>query len=127
MSKPVDHSLQDPPKLPFEPLIQRNAVITEQPWVRWLLTAAALLFLAGFLLLPLVAVFVEALRNGLGTYVDAIKDPDALSAIELTLTVAAIAVPLNTLFGVCAAWAITKHTFRGKQFLITLIDLPFSV
>jgi len=124
---PIDHSLQDPPKLPFEPLIQRNAVITEQPWVRWLLITTALLFLAGFLLLPLVAVFVEALRNGLGTYVDAVKDPDALSAIKLTLIVAAIAVPLNMLFGVAAAWAVTKHTFRGKQFLITLIDLPFSV
>lgn len=127
MTQPIDHSLQDPPKLPFEPLIQRNAVITEQPWVRWLLITAALLFLAGFLLLPLVAVFVEALRNGFGTYVEAIKDPDALSAIKLTLIVAAIAVPLNMLFGVAAAWAVTKHQFRGKQFLITLIDLPFSV
>jgi sulfate transport system permease protein len=127
MSKPVDHSLQDPPKLPFEPLIQRNAVITEQPWVRWLLTALALIFLGGFLLLPLVAVFAEALRNGLGTYLEAIEDPDARAAIELTLTVAVIAVPLNTLFGICAAWAITKHSFPGKQFLITLIDLPFSV
>jgi sulfate transport system permease protein len=97
---PIDHSLQDPPKLPFEPLIQRNAVITEQPWVRWLLITTALLFLAGFLLLPLVAVFVEALRNGFGTYLEAVKDPDALSAIKLTLIVAAIAVPLNMLFGV---------------------------
>ena len=79
----IDHSLQDPPKLPFEPLIQRNAVITEQPWVRWTLIAIALTFLAGFLLLPLVAVFVEALRNGVGTYVDAVKDPDALAATEL--------------------------------------------
>jgi len=127
MTQPVDHSLQDPPKLPFEPLIQRNAVITEQPWVRWLLIALALTFLAGFLLLPLVAVFVEALRNGVGTYLEAVRDTDALAAIELTVTVALIAVPLNTIFGVCAAWAITKHSFRGKQFLITLIDLPFSV
>lgn len=127
MSTRLDHSLQDPPKLPFEPLIQRNAVITEQPWVRWLLTAIALIFLSGFLLLPLIAVFVEALRNGFGTYVEAVKDPDALSAIKLTLLVAAIAVPLNLVFGVCAAWAVTKYQFRGKQFLITLIDLPFSV
>jgi sulfate/thiosulfate transport system permease protein len=127
MTQPIDHSLQDPPKLPFEPLIQRNAVITEQPWVRWLLTTLALLFLAGFLLLPLVAVFAEALRNGFGTYVEAISEPDALAAVKLTLTVAAIAVPLNMLFGVCAAWAVTKYQFRGKQFLITLIDLPFSV
>ncbi len=126
-TRKIDHSLQDPPKLPFEPLIQRNAVITEQPWVRWLLIATALLFLAGFLLLPFVAVFVEALRHGFGTYLEAVKDPDALSAIRLTLLVAAIAVPLNMVFGVCAAWAVTKHGFRGKQFLITLIDLPFSV
>lgn len=118
---------QDPPKLPFEPLIQRNAVITEQVWVRWLLTGTALLFLACFLLLPFVAVFVEALRNGFGTYVEAVREPDALAAIELTLLVAAIAVPLNLLFGVAAAWAVTKYSFRGKQFLITLIDLPFSV
>ena len=123
----TDHTLLDPPKLPFEPLMQRNAAITEQPWVRWLLTTIALLFLAGFLLLPLVAVFAEALRNGFGTYVEALTEPDALAAIRLTLTVAAIAVPLNMLFGVCAAWAVTKHQFRGKQFLITLIDLPFSV
>ena len=127
MTQPIDHSLQDPPNLPFEPLIQRNAVITEQPWVRWLLIALALIFLAAFLLLPLVAVFVEALRNGVGTYLEAVKDPDALDAIGLTVTVALIAVPLNTFFGVCAAWAITKHSFRGKQFLVTLIDLPFSV
>ncbi|MGQ0699186.1 MAG: sulfate ABC transporter permease subunit CysW [Panacagrimonas sp.] len=127
MTTPFDHTLQDPPKLPFEPLIQRNAVITEQPWVRWLLITIALIFLAGFLLLPLVAVFVEALRNGFGTYIEAVKDPDALAAIRLTLLVAAIAVPLNMLFGVAAAWAVTKHNFWGKQFLITLIDLPFSV
>jgi sulfate transport system permease protein len=127
MTDRIDHSLQDPPKLPFEPLIQRNAVITEQPWVRWLLTSVALLFLVGFLLMPLIAVFAEALRNGFGTYLTAIREPDALAAIRLTLLVAAIAVPLNMVFGVAAAWAVTKHSFRGKQFLITLIDLPFSV
>ncbi|MGQ0503060.1 MAG: sulfate ABC transporter permease subunit CysW [Panacagrimonas sp.] len=127
MTQAPTATLKDPPKLPFEPLIQRNATITETPWVRRLLIAVALTFLAGFLLLPLVAVFVEALRNGLGTYVDAVKDPDALSAIALTLTVSAIAVPLNVVFGVCAAWAVTKHQFRARQFLITLIDLPFSV
>lgn len=127
MTGPLNPSLQDSPKLPFEPLIRRNAVITEQPWVRWLLTAIALVFLAGFLLLPLVSVFAEALRNGFGTYLEAIREPDALAAIRLTLLVAAIAVPLNLVFGLAAAWAITKHSFRGKQFLITLIDLPFSV
>lgn len=123
----TDHTLQDPPQLPFEPLIQRNAAITEARWVRWTLTAVALVFLSGFLLLPLVSVFAEALRNGFGTYVDALKEPDALAAIQLTLTVCLIAVPLNVVFGVVAAWAITKHQFRGKQLLITLIDLPFSV
>ena len=127
MTQTVDPSPQDPPKLPFRPRIRRNAVVTEQPWVRWLLTAVALVFLAGFLLLPLVSVFAEALRNGFGTYLEAIREPDALAAIELTLLVAAIAVPLNLVFGVAAAWAVTKHAFRGKQFLITLIDLPFSV
>jgi len=123
----VDHSLLDPPKLPFEPLIERNAVITEQPWVRWLLTALALVFLSAFLLLPLVSVFVEALRGGVHAYFAAFKEPDALAAIKLTLLTAAIAVPLNLVFGICAAWAIAKFEFRGKQILITLIDLPFSV
>jgi sulfate transport system permease protein len=127
MSQPIDHSLLDPPQLPFEPLIQRNAVITEQPWVRGLLIASALLFLAGFLFLPLVAVFAEALRNGLGVYLEALREPDALAAIRLTLLVAAIAVPLNLVFGVAAAWAVAKFEFRGKAFLTTLIDLPFSV
>lgn len=123
----VDHSIQDPPPLPFEPLVARNSTITESRWVRRLLTILTLVFLAGFLLLPLVAVFAEALRNGFGTYVEALSEPDALAAIRLTLMVSAIAVPLNVIFGVVAAWVITKHSFAGKQFLITLIDLPFSV
>ncbi len=127
MTRPIDHTLQDLPKLPFEPLMQRNAVVTEQPWVRWLLTAAALAFLLFFLFLPLLAVFVEALRQGFGTYLQALTDPDALSAIRLTLTAAFFAVALNLVFGVSAAWAVTKFEFRGKQLLITLIDLPFSV
>ena len=127
MSMPPDHTLLDPPKLPFEPLIQKNAVITEQPWVRWLLTALALVFLSLFLLLPLVTVFVEALGKGLETYLAAISEADAWAAIKLTLLAAAIAVPLNLVFGVAAAWAVTKFEFRGKAFLITLIDLPFSV
>ncbi len=127
MTQHTDHSLLDPPKLPFEPLLQRNAVVTEQPWVRWLLTAAALAFLGFFLLLPLVGVFTEALRHGLGVYRDALMDPDALDAVRLTLLVAAIAVPLNLVFGVAAAWAIAKFEFRGKTLLTTLIDLPFSV
>ena len=90
-------------------------------------SALALAFFALFLLLPLVAVFVEALAQGLGVYFAALVEPDALSAIRLTLLAAAIAVPLNLVFGVAAAWAIAKFEFRGKQLLITLIDLPFSV
>ena len=107
--------------------MQRNVVVTEQPWVRWLLTASALSFLAFFLLLPLVAVFTEALRNGFGVYIESLREPDAIAAIKLTLITAAIAVPLNLVFGVAAAWAVTKFEFPGKAFLITLIDLPFSV
>ncbi len=127
MNQATDHSLLDPPQLPFEPLLQRNAVVTEQPWVRWLLTAGALAFLGFFLLLPLVGVFTEALRHGLGVYWQALTDSDALDAVRLTLLVAAIAVPLNLVFGVAAAWAIAKFEFRGKTLLTTLIDLPFSV
>ncbi len=127
MSPRIDHSLQDAPRLPFEPLMQRNVVVTEQPWVRWLLTASALSFLAFFLLLPLVAVFTEALRNGFGVYLESLREADAVAAIKLTLITAAIAVPLNLVFGVAAAWAVTKFEFAGKSLLITLIDLPFSV
>jgi len=127
MSKMVDHSLEDLPKLPFEPLMQRNVVITEQPWVRWLLTGAALLFLVFFLLLPLLAVFVEALRKGLAAYVQALITPDALAAIRLTLLAAFFAVIFNLVLGLAASWAIAKFEFRGKQLLLTLIDLPFSV
>ena len=127
MSPRIDHSLQDAPRLPFEPLMQRNVVVTEQPWVRWLLTASALSFLAFFLLLPLVAVFTEALRGGFGVYLESLREADAVAAIKLTLITAAIAVPLNLVFGVAAAWAVTKFEFAGKSLLITLIDLPFSV
>jgi len=95
--------------------------------VRWTLCTIALAFLTFFLFLPLVAVFVEAFRKGVGTYVAAFTNPDALAAIRLTLLTAAIAVPANTLFGLAAAWAITKFRFRGKSLLITLIDLPLAV
>ncbi|MCA1971582.1 MAG: sulfate ABC transporter permease subunit CysW [Caenispirillum sp.] len=100
---------------------------TESPLVRRLLCAAAFVFLLVFLLLPLVAVFVEALRGGVGTYLATLAEPDAVAAIELTLLVAVISVPLNLVFGVSAAWAIAKFQFKGKSLLITLIDLPFSV
>lgn len=96
-------------------------------WVRWILTGLALIFLSLFLLLPLVAVFFEALKKGWEVYLTAITEPDALAAIQLTLIAAAIAVPLNLVFGIAAAWAIAKFEFRGKSILISLIDLPFSV
>lgn len=105
----------------------QRPVTTEAPWVRRALIALALVFLALVLFLPLVAVFVEALRNGVSSYLSAITEPDALQAMRLTLTIAAIAVPLNLVFGVAAAWAIAKFEFRGKALLITVIDLPFSV
>jgi sulfate transport system permease protein len=107
-------------------LVQRSAR-TEAPWVRWLLTAVALAFLALFLVLPLVTVFAEALAKGFGLFWAALADPVTLSSIRLTLLVAAIAVPVNMVFGIAAAWAITKFEFRGKSVLVTLIDLPFSV
>jgi sulfate transport system permease protein len=101
--------------------------LTEPTLIRWLLTAVALGFLLLFLAVPLVAVFTEAFRLGWSAYVNAVKEPDAMSALMLTLTAAAIAVPANLIFGVAAAWAIGKFQFRGKQLLITLIDLPFAV
>ncbi|MBE7941026.1 MULTISPECIES: sulfate ABC transporter permease subunit CysW [Ramlibacter] len=108
-------------------LASRRVATTEAPWVRWTLTAIALGFLLLFLLLPLAAVFTEALRKGLDAYLDSLKEPDAWSAIRLTLLTALIAVPLNLVFGVAAAWCIAKYEFRGKAFLTTLVDLPFSV
>ncbi|EHH03333.1 sulfate ABC transporter permease subunit CysW [Agrobacterium tumefaciens] len=89
--------------------------------------AIAFVFLAAFLVLPLISVFFEAFRKGAESFWEAIVEPDALSAIRLTLLVAAISVPLNLIFGVAAAWAIAKFEFKGKAFLITLIDLPFSI
>ena len=106
---------------------EARAATRETPVVKWLILGTALTFFAVFLLMPLIAVFVEALRKGWETYVTALVDPDALSALRLTLLAAAIALPLNLVFGVCAAWAIARFEFRGKHFLITLIDLPFSV
>ena len=101
--------------------------LRDPAWLRLTLLALALGFLALFVLLPLLTVFVEALRRGIGPYFDALADPDALSAIRLTLLVAGIAVPVNLVFGVIAAWTVTKFEFTGKSLLITLIDLPFSV
>ena len=104
-----------------------RAATTEPVWVKWTLIGAALAFLSFFLFVPLAIVFYEALRKGFGVYLAAITDPDALSAIKLTLIAAGIAVPMNLVFGVAAAWCIAKFEFRGKNVLLTLIDLPFSV
>jgi sulfate/thiosulfate transport system permease protein len=109
------------------PMRSYRAATTEPAFVRWLLIGLTLGFLAIFLLLPLIAVFLQAFAGGVKTYLAALSDPDAIAAIKLTLITAAFAVLLNTLFGIAAAWAIAKFEFRGKNLLITLIDLPFSV
>jgi sulfate/thiosulfate transport system permease protein len=101
--------------------------VTDTWPLRWFLIAVALAFLTLFVGLPVITVFVEAFRNGAGAYVAAIKDPDTLSAIKLTLLTAGISVPLNVIFGVAASWLISKYRFPGKSALLTLIDLPFSV
>ena len=107
--------------------MSRSTSTTEPAWMRWLLIVLALGFLLLNLALPLAAVFFEAFRKGWDAYVAGIVEPDAIAAMKLTLLVAAIAVPLNIVFGISAAWAITKFEFRFKSLLITLIDLPFSV
>ena len=109
------------------PLVRRHAATTEPVWVQVLLVLCALGFLLSFLLLPLALVFVEALRGGWTAFVAAVSEADALAAVKLTLLVTGIVVPLNLVFGVAAAWAVSKHEFRGKRWLVTLIDLPFAV
>jgi sulfate transport system permease protein len=99
----------------------------ESRLVRWVLIGTTLLFLALVLLLPLAIVFTQALAKGLPAYLEAIREPDAMSAAKLTLLIAGIAVPMNLVFGIAAAWCISKFEFRGKNLLITLIDLPFAV
>ena len=99
----------------------------DAPWARRLLISAALLFLAAFLLVPAAAVIWEALRGGVELWLKAVTEPDAWAAIRLTLLVAAIAVPLNTLFGLAAAWSLTRFRYRGQALLLSLIDLPFAV
>ena len=100
---------------------------TEAPWVRYLLIALSVIILGFFLLLPLITVFVQALQLGFGAALATFGDTDAIAAISLTLLVAAIAVPLNVVFGIAAAWAIAKYRFKGRALLISLIALPFSV
>jgi sulfate transport system permease protein len=105
-----------------------RAVVAQKPkGAAWLIVGAAVLWMGLTILLPLATVFIEAFRHGVGAYFEAIKDPDALAAIRLTLQVAVVAVPLNAIFGLAAAWLISKFEFRGKGLLLTLIDLPFSL
>ncbi|WP_136607980.1 sulfate ABC transporter permease subunit CysW [Paenibacillus dokdonensis] len=107
--------------------VQASQAATEARWVKWLLIGVAGLVLLWLIVLPLAVVLTQALKKGWDVYISALSDPDALSALKLTLLVALITVPLNTIFGVAAAWAITKFKFKGKGVLITLIDLPFAV
>ncbi|QQR41094.1 sulfate ABC transporter permease subunit CysW [Devosia rhizoryzae] len=107
--------------------VRRSSPTSEPIAVRWALILVGLAFMALFIVLPMVAVFSEAFRQGFGPFWQSLQQPDAQSAIRLTLLVAAIAVPLNVIFGIAASWAIAKFEFKGKAFLITLIDLPFSV
>lgn len=113
--------------LPLAAGVRRKEATDEPAWIRRTLIGVALTFLTLFLFVPLISVFYEALKKGTDVYLAAITEPDAVDAIKLTLTAAAIAVPLNLIFGLAAAWAIAKFEFRGKNLLITLIDLPFSV
>lgn len=106
---------------------KRKTAIGEGPRTRAVLITVALLFLGLMLIAPLIVVFIEAFSRGIGVFIDALMMPDTMSALQLTLLVAAIAVPANLVFGVAAAWAITKFDFKGKAFLLTLIDLPFAV
>ncbi|MCS0581233.1 sulfate ABC transporter permease subunit CysW [Massilia pinisoli] len=126
MSAVLDNHLKD--KAAVAAHAPRKATNTLEPgWVRYALIAVALVFLTLFLFVPLVAVFTEALKKGWDTYKESVLDPDALSAIRLTFIAAGIAVPLNLVFGVAAAWTIAKFDFPGKSILLSLIDLPFSV
>jgi sulfate/thiosulfate transport system permease protein len=126
MSAVLDNHLKD--KAAAVANAPRKATNTLEPgWVRYALIAVALVFLTLFLFVPLVAVFTEALKKGWDVYKESVLDPDALSAIKLTFIAAGIAVPLNLVFGVAAAWTIAKFDFPGKSILLSLIDLPFSV
>lgn len=107
--------------------LNTQPALSEPTWIRRLFIGGAAIFLGLFIFLPLLLVFIEALAKGVGTYADALSRPDAVAAIRLSLLVAAIAVPINTLFGISAAWLLAKFRFRGRTALITLIDLPFSV
>jgi len=107
--------------------MSNRRAVGEKAWVRWFLVGLALGYIGLFLVLPLASVYAEALAKGIAPFLAAVVDPDALAAIRLTLLVAAIAVPCNAVFGLCASWAVAKFDFPGKSLLVTLIDLPFSV
>ena len=107
--------------------LQSRDATREPTWVRYTLITIALLFFLSCLILPLILVFVEAFKQGVGVYAQALVHPDTLSAVKLTLLTAVIAVPLNVVFGVAAAWCVAKFNFRGKSILTTIIDMPFSV
>ncbi|NHC39009.1 sulfate ABC transporter permease subunit CysW [Bacillus sp. MM2020_1] len=109
------------------PPLQTTASNSEPRLVRWVLITLALAFLGLFLVLPLVAIFIKAFDKGIAVFLEAISNPDALSAIKLTLIITLITVPLNAIFGIAAAWAVTKFNFKGKSLLITIIDLPFAI
>lgn len=120
--------MADPEIKSYEPVHEnQSSAVTENAVARGLLMTAAFAFLAIFLLLPLIIVFQQAFAKGVGTYLSSLNDHDTVAAIRLTLLVAAISVPLNVVFGIAASWAIAKFEFKGKAFLTTLIDLPFSV
>ncbi|WP_179997891.1 sulfate ABC transporter permease subunit CysW [Acinetobacter sp. YH12239] len=107
--------------------LQSRDATREPTWVRYTLIVIAMIFFLSCLILPLILVFVEAFKQGIGVYAQALVHPDTLSAVKLTLLTAAIAVPLNVVFGVAAAWSVAKFNFRGKSLLTTIIDMPFSV
>ncbi|MEY3272259.1 MAG: sulfate transporter permease subunit CysW [Pseudomonadota bacterium] len=123
----MNTAVLEPAATEVQPAARLRSATGEAPWVRRLIIALGLGFMTLFLFIPLVTVFVEALKKGWDVYLAAITEPDALSAIRLTLIAAGISVPLNLAFGLAAAWAIAKFEFRGKNILLTLIDLPFSV
>ncbi|MGP7816097.1 sulfate ABC transporter permease subunit CysW [Niallia sp. 01092] len=110
-----------------KPLINNLAVKKDPVFIQWILISIVLVFLSLFLIVPLAAIFVKAFEKGISVYVEAISNPDAIAAIKLTLLIVAITVPVNTIFGVIAAWAISKYQFKGKNLLLTLIDLPFAI
>jgi sulfate/thiosulfate transport system permease protein len=124
---PLEDAIATLPPSPAAPVRAQRRATTDPRWVRLTLTAAALLFLATFVVLPAAFVLREAFAHGARAYAAALLDPDALAAVRLTLLTAAIAVPLNTAFGLAAAWSVTRYRFRGRALLVALIDLPFGV